>query len=741
MRRKPNKGIPQKKGGGAHKSPPAKSNRKQQKNKQALSAEERLILNALKRRGKGEAAMSSRTLMREAGVKNKTVFYGALRHLERIGDVQVDAKHRVRYVSPEKDVQATLVSLSPGFGFARPKLGTEDVFIHGSELKGAFLGDEILLADVVKQEKGLSGRVKRITQRSKLPVTGTVRLHQEGAYLEPDGALRYNFKIAPGDLKGAKDGDKVTVKPKADHRGDWTYAAVQTVFGRGDSARVCADAIIERMGIPNIFTPAVLEQAEAIGTKITEKELENRLDLRKKAILTIDGADAKDLDDAISVEKTKTGFKLGVHIADVSHYVRENTALDQEAFARGTSVYFADRVIPMLPEAISNGVCSLNAGTDKLTFSAIMHFTKDGEMTKLDFKKSVIHSKVRGVYSEVNEIFSGAASKELLRKYSTVKTTLENARTLANILKARSKSRGEMELESGEIRFVLNEEGVCVDLQRRSTGEAEELIEQMMIAANTAASKFAQRNELPFLYRVHDKPQPDRVTELYTLLSGLGIPAAELQHGNAKTEDFRAVLERVKGTKQEELVSQRILRTMEKAKYAAEETGHYGLALQDYSHFTSPIRRYPDLSIHRILTALLSGMGHEEILRRYRNFAEEAAGESSKNEVRAVSAERAAEDCYVAEYMQGHIGERHVGIISGAAGRGIFVRLKNGAEGFVSFSAFENAEFEFDGLITCRDRRAGRVLMLGDELAIVVASSEVSSGRVDFVPDMPEKEI
>lgn len=731
MKKKPNRGIPQKKrdNRGKTKAPP-KSDRP------SLSKEERQILNTLKRTGDTEPAIASRALMREAGVKNRTDFYNALRRLERIGEIQVDSKHRVRYISPEKNVQATLVSLSPGFGFARPSQGGDDVFIHGSELKGAFLGDEILLTDVNRQEKGLSGRVRRVTLRSKLPLTGTVRMRGQGAFLEPDGALRYELKISPKDLHGAQDGDKVTVQPQADSRGDWTYAAVKNVFGKGARAKVCADAIIERMGIPSVFPQEVLEQAEQIGNlKITEQELENRLDLRKKSIFTIDGADAKDLDDAISVEKTKNGFKLSVHIADVSHYVRENTALDAEAFARGTSVYFADRVIPMLPEAISNGVCSLNAGTDKLTFSAVMVFTKDGEMTKFDFKKSVINSKVRGVYSEINEIFAGTASKELLKKYAPVKTSLENARALVQILRANSRSRGEMELESGEIGFVLNAEGVCVDLHSRVSGEAEELIEQMMVAANTAASKFAQRNALPFLYRVHDKPQPDRVMELHSLLTGLGISCPELQHGNAKTEDFRAVLERVKGTAREQLVSQRVLRTMEKAKYSAEETGHFGLSLMDYSHFTSPIRRYPDLSIHRILTAFLSGMRHEQIVKRYSGFAADSAAESSRNEVRAVNAERAAEDCYVAEYMKAHIGEHHAGIISGATSRGIFVRLNNGAEGFVNFSGYPAANFEYDGLITCRDKRGGKILTVGDELAIIIASSEVSSGRVDFTPD------
>ncbi len=700
----------------------------------AKTIEERLVVQALKRCG-GDG-VPSKSLMREAGVSDKYAFYEALHALKEAGEVTVDKDHWVKLASRSGDMEATLVSLSEKFGFAKPKVGAEDIFIPGSALNGAFVGDEIIVGDLQKRDRGPSGRVKRIVSRSQNPMTGTVHVDEHGARVTPDGAVRFDMQVAPGKLQGAKDGDKVLIAPKMDGRGDWSLCEVRNIFGSGGRARVCADAIIERCGIPTVFPPEVLAQAEGISNMaVTEEDIASRLDLRDWPIFTIDSADAKDLDDAVSAEKTEYGYQLGVHIADVSHYVKAKTPIDGEAYKRGTSVYFADRVIPMLPEALSNGVCSLNAGTDKLTFSALMEFDFEGNMTGYAFHKSVINSKVRGVYSEVNQILAGTAGPELLEKYAPVQESLACTKELADLLGQRAKARGEMDLSSDETKFVLDENGVCIDLLPRTTGEAEQLIEQLMIAANIAAAKASLDAEVPFLYRVHERPQPDRVVELYELLDKLGIPCKELKKGEPTTLDFAAVLDRVKGSPRGPLVNQRILRTMEKAKYNHKELGHFGLALGEYSHFTSPIRRYPDTSIHRILTDLVGGVDKETIRRRYRVFAEESAAESSKNEVRAVTGERDAEDCYMAEYMRAHLGEHHVGVISGVTPKGVFVKLQNNAEGFISLSDFENCDFEFDGEICHKDHRSGRVLMMGDELAIIVAAADVATGRIDFMPE------
>lgn len=683
---------------------------------------------------------SARQLLKKTGVLDKLAFYDALRSLKDRRMILLDREHNVKLIPVGEDVEATLVSLSKNFGFARPDGGGDDIFIHGSALQGALVGDKIIVGDIRKDDRGPSGRVRRIVEHKPAQTTGTVSITDEGIELIPDNAIRYNLRMRERDLNGAKNGDKVMASLEQDYRGDWAYASVKKVFGSGRTARVCADAIVEQYGIPHVFPQEVLDEAERVGNEpISDEEYAKRLDLRGEPIFTIDSKDAKDLDDAISVKRTDFGYTLGVHIADVSHYVKEGSAIDEEAINRGTSVYFADRVIPMLPEVLSNGACSLNAGTDKLAFSALIELDKEGHITKYDFKKTIINSKVRGVYSEVNEILDGTASEEILNKYAPVMESLMSAKELADILKANSAARGTMELDSGESKFILDENGICIDIMPRVSGEAEQLIEQMMVTANIAAAKFSLDHKLPFLYRVHGTPDPKRVEELVTLLQLVGVPCKEIVKPNPETQDFAAILDRVRGLPCETLVSQRLLRTMEKARYSTEETGHFGLALSDYSHYTSPIRRYPDTSIHRVLSAFVEGMPAEEVRRRYAQFCETSATESSRNEIRALIAERDAEDCYMAEYMSQHIGEHFEGTVSGVTMRGVFVRLENSVEGFVSLDAFEDEDFVYDGLITQRSPK--RELTIGTPLPIIVASAYVATGKVDFVPDKEKLDI
>lgn len=683
---------------------------------------------------------SARQLLKKTGVLDKLAFYDALRSLKDRRMILLDREHNAKLIPVGEDVEATLVSLSKNFGFARPDSGGDDIFIHGSALQGALVGDRIIVGDIRKDDRGPSGRVRRIVEHKPAQTTGTVSITDEGIEFIPDNAIRYNLRMRERDLNGAKNGDKVMASLEQDYRGDWAYASVKKVFGSGRTARVCADAIVEQYGIPHVFPQEVLDEAERVGNEpVSDEEYAKRLDLRGEPIFTIDSKDAKDLDDAISVKRTDFGYTLGVHIADVSHYVKEGSAIDEEAINRGTSVYFADRVIPMLPEVLSNGACSLNAGTDKLAFSALIELDKEGHITKYDFKKTIINSKVRGVYSEVNEILDGTASEEILNKYAPVMESLMSAKELADILKANSAARGTMELDSGESKFILDENGICIDIMPRVSGEAEQLIEQMMVTANIAAAKFSLDHKLPFLYRVHGTPDPKRVEELVTLLQLVGVPCKEIVKPNPETQDFAAILDRVRGLPCETLVSQRLLRTMEKARYSTEETGHFGLALSDYSHYTSPIRRYPDTSIHRVLSAFVEGMPAEEVRRRYAQFCETSAAESSRNEIRALIAERDAEDCYMAEYMSQHIGEHFEGTVSGVTMRGVFVRLENSVEGFVSLDAFEDEDFVYDGLITQRSPK--RELTIGTPLPIIVASAYVATGKVDFVPDKEKLDI
>lgn len=684
--------------------------------------------------------VSSRSLLKKLAVQNHRAFYESLDELKKEGRVSVSRDHRVRLQKKKETVQAKIISLSKGFAFARPESGGDDMFIHADRLNNAFLGDTVQLSNVRQSLKGPSAEVDTVSEKSSRFITGTLNRGKDFYELVPDNAIRYNIPLERSKSIRVRNGDKIQVEVgREPNRSGYTGHIVK-VYGTSGSAKICADAIIDQNVIRSVFPDDVLAEAKKVAAEqITEEDLKGRLDLRDASICTIDGADAKDLDDAISVSRTKKGYKLGVHIADVSHYVREGGAIDREALERGTSVYFADRVIPMLPQELSNGVCSLNAGEDKLTFSAIMELDEEGALLSYQFRKSVIHSKVRGVYSEVNSLFDKTADAALRKKYAPVIRSLNAAKELADILKARSVRNGTVDLDSTESRFILNEQGICVDVQPRKSGLAEQMVEQLMITANQAAAKLAKAAGIPFVYRVHELPNPERVDSLIQIVAALGLNPRRLRHeGSLTTADFADIMAQANGTPAQKVVSHQLLRTMAKARYDTQPIGHFGLALADYCHFTSPIRRYPDTAIHRILSALEKTKNKEELNRRYLNFAVQAASMSSQSEVRAMQAERSAEDCYMAEYMRQHIGEAYIGIISGVTQRGIFVELPNSVEGFVPVDSFEGADFQFDGLVSQVDRNTGKHLTIGQQLAIRVAAADVASGRIDFVPDTGE---
>ncbi len=655
--------------------------------------------------------------------------------LRNAGGKETARKNKKRPEEKEtKVLEATILSLSRNFAFARPESGEEDIFLFAEDLLGAFPGDRVQIGHIRQKEKGPAGRVEKILKEGPRKWIGILTEQEGKLFFQADQALRYPIQVDPKWASSGKAGEKVQAQLRFSRSGE-LLAQVLTVYGEGQVARVCADAILDQQQIPLEFAPEVLAAAEkAAAEPITEEVLKGRLDFRDHAVCTIDSAEAKDLDDAISVSRTKAGYRLGVHIADVSHYVRPGTPLDQEALNRGTSVYFADRVVPMLPECISNGVCSLNAGTDKLALTALIDLDRKGEILSYTFRKSVIHSKVRGVYSEVNQLFSGTASKELKKKYAPVIRSLNAARELAAILQQRSRENGCVDLESTESFFVLDDKGVCVDVQPRSTGESQQMIEQLMITANRAAAMLAREKGLPFVYRVHEQPAPDRVDTLAELVSSLGLDARPLRHkGSIGPGDFSAIMKQAEHTKAKKVVGHQLLRTMAKARYDVKPLGHFGLSLADYCHFTSPIRRYPDTCVHRILSDWLLHKDAKGCQRRYESFVQEAAQTSSDREVRAMTAERTAEDCYMAEYMKAHLGEVFHGIISGVTMRGVFVELANTVEGFLPVESIPGARFSFDGWMTQKDENSGKVLTIGQEITVKAAAADVASGKIDFV--------
>ena len=671
---------------------------------------------------------SARQLLKKAGVLDKLAFYDALRSLKDRRMILLDREHNAKLIPVGEDVEATLISLSKNFGFARPDSGGDDIFIHGSALQGALVGDRIIVGDIRKDDRGPSGRVRRIVEHKPAQTTGTVSITDEGIEFIPDNAIRYNLRMRERDLNGAKNGDKVMASLEQDYRGDWAYASVKKVFGSGRTARVCADAIVEQYGIPHVFPQEVHDEAERVGNEpISDEEYAKRLDLRGEPIFTIDSKDAKDLDDAISVKRTDFGYTLGVHIADVSHYVKEGSAIDEEAINRGTSVYFADRVIPMLPEVLSNGACSLNAGTDKLAFSALIELDKEGHITKYDFKKTIINSKVRGVYSEVNDLFEKKSKSKFYAKYKPVYKMLCDMYPLYQLLAANSTARGVLELESAEAKIILDDAGMPVDVVKRERGDAEKMIEQFMLTANEAVARFMCAKRVPCVFRVHEAPSEEKLTTYKNFVHNLGLSILPLKAEKLTTGAFAPVLAEAEEKGFGSVLSRITLRTQMKAKYSAVRGDHFGLGLEYYCHFTSPIRRYPDLSVHRILKYTLAN-GAPAAAKHYAAFAAESAERSSENELRALSAERDIEDLYKVIYMQKAVGETFDAVISSVTSFGLFCELENTCEGLIPIERLgEGYSFSEDALTLSRGKHAYK---LGQPLRVRVTEANVLRRRV-----------
>lgn len=672
--------------------------------------------------------------------EERPALWASLAELERNGKLEKSKKGKYRIVKSSRSVRGHLVSLSRGFGFARLDEG-EDCFIAGRNLGGALPGDTVLIRPGLYDERGPQGAVIRIEEEGKRLFSGRLQLDGDRYIVQPDNSIRFPLPVRKSTLGAAQAGDKVRFSVAYTDKGKLA-ASLETIYGSADSARICADAVIDSLEIPHRFPADVLTETERLRERgIPDKDREDREDLRDWCIFTIDGRDAKDLDDAVSLEKRGDGWLLGVHIADVSHYVAAGTALDREAMNRGTSVYFADRVIPMLPEALSNGLCSLQAGEDKLALSALLTLDAQGMCRDIRLVKSVICSKVRGVYSEVNDLFQQTATKEVQEKYRPVQRSLDAMRILAKQMQDAAEQRGTVDLISTEAQFTLDEQGHPVLIQPRLTGEAEGMIEQFMIAANVAVAALARRKKLPFIYRVHDRPDPEKLEVLAELAHSLGLKT-RLPQEDVSQKKWRSLMEEARETPYARLISDRLLRSMAKASYSRNPLGHYGLALDDYCHFTSPIRRYPDLAIHRILSDMLSHTPRAVLLERYEEFAAKAADQSSACEIRAMTAERRCEDCYKAEYMAGYLGKIFTGVICAVTEFGVYVELPNTVEGLVRTELLSEAAgmtLSYDKVASLCDPLGKKRYTVGESMTIQVASCDISTGHIQFVLADPER--
>ena len=645
----------------------------------------------------------------------------------------------VRSGRKDKALVCTLVKLGKNFGFAMLEDGTGDIFIPGRMMKGAMPGDRVLVEKLAhpRVEGSDEGEILAVLEE-KNDLVGTARRISGRLVFVPDACPAISMQIIRDGEGGARDGDKVAVEIRSrgtrqeDHR-----VAVTMRFGSSEEAKRCAKALLYDRDVHVRFPDKVREEAKKLeGASVSEADTAGRMDLRALPIFTIDSAETKDIDDAISLNQTPDGFELGVHIADVSHYVKPGTELDNEAFSRATSVYYADQVVPMLPKQLSNGICSLNEGELRLAFSCLMHLDKTGNLVDYKFVKSVIRSRVKGVYSEINALLAGTADTELQYKYAEVAAQLPAMKALYGLRAGLRRQRGCMDIESGEVKLILDENGRCIDVKKRVQGESEAMIEEFMLLANQCAAHFARTRKIPFVYRVHEEPNSEKLERLHTLLKACGINdhfAAEVP----QPKELSAILEGVKGTPYEKIIHTGLLRCMSKAEYQAQPKGHYGLVLKDYAHFTSPIRRYPDLAIHRILTDLLSGTDKETLTVRYADFAEKVSKQSSAQEVVAMQIERRAEDCYKAEYARLHIGECREGTISGVTQRGVFVELDNGVEGFVPVGSLTPSGALLTEGVRLSDPVSGKSWNLGDSLMITIVRADVNLGKVDFEPARP----
>lgn len=641
----------------------------------------------------------------------------------------------VRSGRADKALLCKVVKLGKNFAFVMLEDGTSDIFIPGRFTKGAMPGDDVLVEkfEHPRVEGSDEGAILAIlTEKNDL--VGTVRRVEGRLRFVPDDCPAITMPLARDCEGGAKDGDKVAVEilnrgnRQEDHR-----VGVAMRFGSSDEAKRCAKALLYAKDIRTRFPDKVRDEAKKFeGVEVSEKDCEGRMDLRALPIFTIDSAETKDIDDAISLTRTSDGgFELGVHIADVSNYVKPGTELDNEAFSRATSVYYADQVVPMLPKALSNGICSLNENELRLAFSCLMRLDKEGNLTDYRFVKSIIRSRVKGVYSEINALLAGTADAEIKAKYADVIDQLPAMKELYGHRARLRKERGCMDIESGEVKLILDENGRCIDVKKRTSGESESMIEEFMLLANQCAAHFARVKQIPFVYRVHEEPNAEKLERLHALLQACGINDHFAKDVPAPKE-LSAILEGVRGTPYEQIINTGMLRCMSKALYEEKPKGHYGLVLKDYAHFTSPIRRYPDLAIHRIMTDMLKGTEKETIILRYTDFAERASKQSSEREVIAMQIERKAEDCYKAEYARRHLGECYEGTISGVTQRGLFIELDNGVEGFVPASSLTPSGTSLTEGVRLTDPASGKTWSLGDKMMITIVRADVNLGKIDF---------
>ena len=618
------------------------------------------------------------------------------------GSVTMDTRGRY-HVEDALVLQGEYRGTSRDFGFLSPEDGSGDIYIEAGSTLGALNGD--IVQAVIFEETGRyagksrTGRVVKIVKRANEYVVGTFFKKKEyGFVVSEDKRLGSDIFIDSRYTKGAVNGHKVAVQITDFGNGKQNpMGKIVEILGHINDPGSDIVTVLRAFGIPEVFPEEVMQATETVPEAITEKECSGRLDLRDEVMITIDGEDAKDLDDAVSLRKTKNGYVLGVHIADVTEYVKERSALDNEAKKRGTSVYLINRVVPMLPHRLSNGICSLNAGEDRLALSCIMDLTEDGTIVGHRLAESVIHVNRRTSYTEVAGILSAEAERktELSDEYGEIYDMITEMAKVSKLLREKRKARGAIDFDFPESKIILDESGRPAEIKPYERNDATRMIEDFMLAANETVAEDFFWQEIPFVYRVHESPDEEKIKRLGILIQNFGYNLR-----GSKTAPhpkvLQALLEKSDGSPEEALIARLTLRSMKQAKYMVDCEGHFGLATKYYCHFTSPIRRYPDLQIHRIIKENLRGELDEKRRAHYSSILPEVAQHSSKTERTAEEAERELMKMKKCEYAQEHLGEEAEGIISGITNYGMYVELPNTVEGMIRLADITDDYYRFD---------------------------------------------
>lgn len=624
-----------------------------------------------------------------------------------------------------------------GFGFVTAEGQEEDIFIPADRTNGALHGDRVqIVIDAEEKGRRAEGTVVKILEHANETLIGTYEKSRGYGFVIPDNQkIAKDIFIPQGCDQGAVSGHKVMVKIKdfGEKKGRKPEGVITEILGHINDPGVDILSVVRAYGLPEEFPRAVMEEIKSIPEKADSSDIGGRKDLRGVLTVTIDGEEAKDLDDAISIERAGDGYRLGVHIADVSHYVREYTALDAEALRRSTSVYLVDRVIPMLPHRLSNGICSLNEGEDRLTLSCLMDIDSQGNVVGHEIAETVIRSDRRMTYTAVNAIVT-EHDPEVTARYAELADMFLLMKELADILRKKRHARGSIDFDFPESKIVLDEKGRPIEIKPYERNAATRIIEDFMLLANETVAEDYFWQEVPFLYRTHEKPDEDRMKRLGTFINNFGY-TLRMPGGEVHPKELQKLLDKVEGTPEEALISRLTLRSMKQAKYTTANTGHFGLSARYYTHFTSPIRRYPDLQIHRIIKESLHGGLTGKRVSHYERILPQVAVQTSALERRADEAERETDKLKKVQYMEQFIGQEFEGVISGVTNWGFYVELPNTVEGLVhinelrdDYYVFSEERYELTGEMT------GKTYKLGEVIRVQVTGCDRFAKTIDFIP-------